>query len=836
MPDLTRDEAAARAALLRVHRYEIDLDLTGAVDGGTFASTTSVRFACNRPGATTFVDLAAESIVEARLNGVAVYPAAAVDGRLILTDLLAGNELVVRARMRYSNAVEGIHRFVDPGDGEVYLYAQAGPAFAGNIFACFDQPDLKARVSLAVTAPAGWTVRANGAGAPTTPRRWEFAETAPISTYLMTVVAGPYTEVTAEHDGIGLGVLCRRTLAPLLADQAPEILALTRACFDRFHQLFGIRYPFGKYDQVFVPEFNWGAVENPGCVTLNEQFLFRSSTTRAERQRRAVVIAHEMAHMWFGDLVTLRWWHDIWLNESFAEYMGWRVTAEVTEYTDAWTTFAVERKAGGLVADQRPSTHPVAPDDVADLAQATLNFDGISYAKGASALRQLVVWLGDEVFLTGVRSYFAAHAYGNASLADLLAALTTASGRDLAAWAEVWLRRAQVNTLRPDVTLGADGRYEAVTVVQTAPPGYPTLRPHRIGVASYDSGGRRDQTTVDLEPELDNGRTAVAGLVGTEPGRLLLVNDGDLTFAKVRFDEASRAGLIEVLPSLPDPLARAVVWGAVVDATRDAEFRVPQYLALAAAALPHESQVATFGQILEFGHNVVADQYGDPADQPAALSGLARACAQVLDRGPSDTLVAAARGFVRCAGPDELPRITGWLAGRDVPAGLTVDIDLRWAILYRLVVLGQAGEPDIAAQGELDLSAPGLEHAARCRAAIADPAVKARTWARVTSDETASSRLLTAAAEGFWQPEQAVLGLSYVDRYFAELPTLADRRTSNVVRPLARSLYPRFAVSPTTVDLADAMLARADLDPALRRVAVDATDDLRRAVAVRALA
>jgi aminopeptidase N len=337
-------------------------------------------------------------------------------------------------------------------------------------------------------------------------------------------------------------------------------------------------------------------VENPGLILFRDEFIFRSVVTRAQREQRAVVIAHEMAHMWFGDLVTLRWWDDIWLNESFAEYMGWRVAVEATPFVDAWTTFAVGRKGGGYVADQRPSTHPVAPTDVHDTAQALANFDGISYAKGASVLRQMVAWLGDETFLSGVRAYFAAHAFGNATLADLLTALSQSSGRDLGGWAEVWLRRAQLNTLRPQVTLGPDGRYAEVAVVQSAPEEYPTLRPHRIGVGVYDGDPAvlRQRVEVDLDPGVDGGRTTVDALAGVQPGRLLLLNDGDLTFAKVRFDEASRAGLAGVLPRLGDSLARAVVWAAAADATRDAELTAADYLALAVAGLPAESEVAVF--------------------------------------------------------------------------------------------------------------------------------------------------------------------------------------------------------------------------------------------------
>ncbi|MCW2877212.1 MAG: Membrane alanyl aminopeptidase [Sphaerisporangium sp.] len=840
MTSLRHDEAVTRAELLRVESYDIDLDLTEARESPNFSCGTTVRFSCARPGAETFVELKPVSVQEIRLNGVPVDPATLVDNRLPLTGLQAGNELLVRATMAYSNTGEGLHRFTDPEDGEVYLYAQTCLDDAQRVFACFDQPDLKAPVRLSVTAPQEWTVWGNGEGGQVTPGRWEFAETPPLATYFVTVVAGPYHTRHAEHDGIPLGLLCRRSLAPHLDKDTEEIFEITRACLDRYHELFGARYAFGNYYQAFVPEFNAGAMENPGCVTFREEFLFRSAVTDAERELRAVVIAHEMAHMWFGDLVTLRWWDDLWLNESFAEYMGWRLAAEATRFTNAWTTFAVWRKSGGYAADQRPSTHPVAPAHVADTGEALLNFDGISYAKGASVLRQLVAWVGEDAFLKGVRAYFAAHAFGNATLADLLAALSEASGRDLAGWADVWLRHSQVNTLVPEVTLGPDGSYQEVAIVQTAPPGYPTLRPHRVGVGVYGGDGPAVLShLVDLDPSEDGGRTPVPGLAGASPGRLLLLNDGDLTFAKVRLDPAGRAALASVLPALRDPLARALTWAAAADATRDAEMPGAEFVELAVAGLPSETEVAVFGEVLRFARDTVARRHLVPEARPAALAALAGACERVLGAARPDghgLRLAAARGLVSCAVPAEVSRLAGWLAGEDMPQGFEVDADLRWAMLYRLVVLGGAGEPEIAAELGRDPGAQGGEHAARCRAAIPDPAAKARAWELIVGGDAMSVRLVWAVAEGFWHPEQEEVTAPYVARYFSEMPAMAARRTPNVVHRVAVAGYPHYAVSARTLTVAEAMLARDDLDPALRRVAVDATDDLRRALTARTLA
>jgi len=861
MHTLTRDEAVTRAALLRVDGYDIELDLTAARTSPEFASTTRVRFsllAPADPGTSTFAELKPVAVHALTLNGRPLDPATALDGnRLALTGLTgltglgASNELVATTTMRYSNTGEGLHRFTDPEDGEVYLYAQTFLDDAQRMFACFDQPDLKAPVRLTVLAPPDWVVRANGAGRQTAPGRWEFTETPPLATYFVTVVAGPYHLVEDSHDGIPLGLLCRRSLAPHLTADAAEIFEVTKACLDRYHELFADRYPFGTYDQAFVPEFNAGAMENPGCVTFRDEFVYRSAVTDTERELRAVVIAHEMAHMWFGDLVTMRWWDDLWLNESFAEYMGYRVTAEATRFTQAWTSFAVGRKGWGYAADQRPSTHPVAPADVADTALALLNFDGISYAKGASALRQLVAWVGEDAFLTGLRAYFRAHAFANASLADLLAALSTASGRDLAGWAELWLRREQVNTLRPQVSVDPAGRYTRVALEQIAPEAYPTLRPHRVGVGVYgeseasplDGNLPKDdgpitllrRVEVDVDPDAPDGLTELPALVGTPAGRLLLVNDGDLTYAKIRFTAEDLAALPGVLPRIADPLARAVIWAAAADATRDADWPAADYLALAVTALPHEHQLAVLEDALRFARATALTRYLAPDARPAAASRLHAVCQAILaDAAPGGgRQLSAARGAIGFAGPDEAPTLAAWLTGESAPAGLVVDPELRWTVVHRLVVLGQAGEVEIAAEGHRDRSARAAEHAARARAALPDPAAKARAWEMIVADDIASARLVAATAEGFWQPEQDELTAAYVDRYFEQMPAMTSRRSPHAARQIAIAAYPQYAVSESTLATARTLLGRNGIDPLLRRVVVDATDELRRAVQAR---
>ncbi|GAA0399726.1 MULTISPECIES: aminopeptidase N [Micromonospora] len=829
MPSLSRAESTARGASIAVESYHVDLDLTGG--GERFRSQVTIRFTAT--GTETFAEVKPAELLAVRLNGVDLDPAALDDNRLALTGLVEENTLTVEAEMAYTNTGEGLHRFVDPADGETYLYAMSFLDDVQRIFAAFDQPDLKAPVTLSVTAPPHWTVAANAdLAAQPGPGRWEFAPTLPISTYLFSLIAGPWHVRRDEHDGVPLGIYCRRSLAEHLDADAEEIFTVTKQCLDRFHRLFDERYPFGKYDQAFVPEFNAGAMENPGLVTFRDDYVFRSAVTDTQRELRATTIAHEMAHMWFGNLVTMRWWDDLWLNESFAEYLGTRVTAEATRFDQAWTTFAMRRKAWGYAADQRPSTHPVAPDELSDAAEALLNFDGISYAKGASVLRQLVAWLGDEPFLAGLNDHFSRHRFGNATLADLLASLGSASGRDLAGWAQAWLRAAQVNTLRAEVALDADGRYREVAVLQTAPSTHPVLRPHRIGVGRYAVDGSADRFEVDLDPSTDGGRTVLDRLAGEPASAVLLPNDGDLTFAKIRLDPASFDAVPLLLPRLTDPLARALLWGEALDAATDGERPVMAVVELIGEALPTETEVIIAEDVLALSRSLV-DRYLDPSMRQTALAVIDKACRRMLDTALAggSMQLAAARG--RIAATTDAALLTGWLDGRGVPDGLAIDTELRWKILGRLVVLGAAGAAEIEAEATADRSAAGAEHAARCRAALPDPAAKQAAWEMIVTDTTVSNRLIEATATGFWQPEQAELTAEYVPRFFADMPAMARLRTPWVADEVAKLAFPRYAVAQPTREAAAALLSRDDLTPGLRRVITDADDDLRRALVAR---
>ncbi|MDT3399106.1 aminopeptidase N [Streptomyces sp. B1866] len=843
MSVLTRDEAQRRARLLDVHRYLIDLDLTRGDE--VFGSTTTIRFSVREAAADTFAELRPAALRRAELDGRELDPAALADGRLALTGLAEGeHELTVTADMRYSHTGEGMHRFTDPADGRTYLYTACCEANASLVFAAFDQPDLKAVLEVAVTAPADWTVLGNGvatrdgtAGGPD-PVRWRLAPTPPISTYLMAVAAGPYHSIHAEHAGIPFGLHVRRSLAPHLEADAEELFAVTRRCFDRYHQIFAEPYPFDSYDQAFVPEFNSGAMENPGLVTFRDEFVYRSAVTDADRQTRAMVIAHEMAHMWFGDLVTMRWWDDIWLNESFAEYMGYQITTEATRFTDIWADFGVRRKSWGYDADQRASTHPVAPAaaDVPDTAAARLNFDGISYAKGASALRQLVAWLGRDAFLAGINEHFARHRFGNAALADFLDSLAHASGRDVHGWADRWLRTTGVDTLTPAVTANG-GRWS----VDIRHQGGGTTRPHHIAIGLYDHEPAaphklqlRDRVEAELPP--GDGETVTLSFTGPRPD-LLLLNDGDFTYAKVRLDTGSWDAAQRSLSGLPDAVTRAVVWNAARDMVRDGELPPAAYLDAVRAHLPHETDIAIVEGVLAFARGQVADRFLPPARRPAALAVIAATCRDLMRRtedgsGPGLRL-AAVRTFVDSAGAPAAAELLDWLDGDTVPGGPALDPDLRWQVLRRLAVLGAATAADIAAELARDPSATGQESAARCRAALPDAAAKDAAWAALFDPAgELSNYLFTATAAGFWQPEQHALLTDYVPRYFPSAVALAARRGPAIAAALARFGFPT-TVDGETLRLAEECLAGAGTLPALHRGLADQVDDVRRALRVR---
>ncbi|MEA2686381.1 MAG: aminopeptidase [Actinomycetota bacterium] len=829
--NLTRAEAEARAARLSVESYDIALDLTG--EGDTFVSTTTVRFTANVPGGDTFVDLDAAGVREIVLNGMPL-PGDVFDAehsRLHLGGLESDNVLRVVADCTYQHTGVGLHRFDDPTDGNRYLHTQFEPYDAHRVFACFDQPDLKATFDVAVEAPEGWTVVSNSPVVAHEGGTWRFATTARISTYLAALVAGPYHAVHEEHRGIPLSIYCRESLAQYL--DADEILTVTRQGLDFFESEFGYPYPFPTYDQLFVPEFNFGAMENPGCVTFNEGYVFRSRVTDAAYERRAGTILHEMAHMWFGDLVTMRWWDDLWLNESFATYMGNDAVARATRFTDAWVRFASGEKAWALVQDQLPTTHPISAD-IVDTDAVRLHFDGITYAKGASVLKQLVAWVGKEAFTEGVRRYFRRHEWSNASLADFLGALEETSGRKLEPWSEEWLQTSGVNTLRAVATVSC-GRYDGFAVTQSGPP----LRSHRLAIGLYDhdvegGGGLVRRRTVELDVVGES--TEVDDLLGEAEADLVLVNDDDLTYAKVRLDERSVATLEHHLSDIADPLARNLCWASTWDMVRDAELPTRRFVALVLAHASGETDDSTLTRLLGQAASAV-DAFGDPAHRPAAMTALAAQARAGLDSAEagSDRQLIWVRHLLSVAeSADDLAFTSGLLDGTVVVPGLKVDTDLRWSIVGTLAAAGVEGvEAVIDAELGRDPTDIGHRRAASARASRPTEAAKAEAWAAATSPDLALA-MMRAVTGGFWQWGQDAVLEPYVDRYFGSLRDWWDTRSREEALGLGNGFFPRTLVRGEVVAATDRCLTDADLAGPLRRILLEGKDGIERAVRARA--
>ncbi|KQX17065.1 aminopeptidase N [Streptomyces sp. Root431] len=839
--NLSRDEAHERAALLSVDGYEVVLDLRSAVGDSaeavrTFRSETTIRFRRTGEGTSTFVDLIAPSVNAVSLNGRALDPAVVFDGSRIAIDGLADeNVLVVDAQCAYSRTGEGMHRFVDPEDGEVYLYTQYEPADARRVYANFEQPDLKAPYRFAVTAPEGWTVWSNGAGEQDAEGVWRFAETAPISTYITCVVAGPYHYVTDSYERgdltIPLGAMCRKSLAKHF--DADDVFLITKQGFDFFHDNFDYPYPFGKYDQAFVPEYNLGAMENPGMVTFREEYIYRGKVTQAAYESRANVILHEMAHMWFGDLVTMVWWDDLWLKESFADFMGSFVNAEATRFTNSWVTFANNRKAWAYRADQLPSTHPITAD-IRDLEDAKLNFDGITYAKGASVLKQLVAYAGRDAFLEGARRYFKRHAYGNTRLADLLSILEETSGRDMKGWAKSWLQTSGVNALTPAVTYDAEGRITELAVVQEGD----ELRPHRAAVGLYRLSADGDLVRfARAEADITGARTVVAELAGEEKPDLVLVNDDDLTYCKIRFDEGSLATLRAHLGDITDPLARALCWSALWNLTRDGLMPARDFVSVALAFAGRETDIGVLQMVHAWTKSAVT-HYATPEWREEGGRLLAEAGLRELRLAEpgSEHQLTWARFFAATAGADaDFQLLEGLLDGTAKIDGLDVDQELRWALLSPLAVHGRADEGRIGEELSRDDTATGKRHQVRLLASRPSAAVKAQAWAQVVESDTLSNALVEATIAGFVQPSQRELIAPYAEKYFAAIERLWADRSIQIAMDVVKGLFPGLQDSDETLAAADAWLtAHESAAPALRRLVLEARDDLARALRAQA--
>jgi len=844
--NLTRDEAETRSAHVSVASYHVHLDLTG--DDETFASTTTVAFDCTGADA-TWLDLVAPEVSEVTVNGTGLDPQAAFDGaRVQLSGLAEHNEVRVVARCAYMTTGEGLHRFVDPVDGRTYLYTQFEVPDSRRVFAVFEQPDLKATFTFVVDAPQGWEVVSSSPVASTEPGRdgalrWTFEPTPRISSYVTAICAGPYHVQRSEYRNgdrvVPLGLYCRRSLAEHLDHD--ELFDLTRRGFALYEELFDYPYPFAKYDQLFVPEFNAGAMENVGCVTYRDEYLFRSRVTDAAYERRAETLLHEMAHMWFGDLVTMRWWDDLWLNESFATWASVLCQSEATRWTEAWTTFASADKLWALHQDQLPSTHPVSAD-IADLADVEVNFDGITYAKGASVLKQLVAWVGREQFVAGLRRYFRIHAFGSTNLADLFVELEAQSGRDLDAWEQEWLRTAGVNTLCPalEVTDGPDGPvWTAAAIEQQAPADHPVLRSHRVAVGLYErhpgpGGGLRrvDQ----LEVDVTGARTELPELVGRHAADLVIVNDDDLTFAKLRFDERSLATLQHHLDELDASLPRALVWAGLTDMLRDAELAAARYAELVLSGVGSEDDISVVQTLLAQGRSAV-EQYSDPAGREGLrsrwASGLHR-LALAAGAG-TDHQLAFVRAWATAAGsPDDLGLLAGLLDGSRSLDGLAVDRDLRWHLLQRLVVHGAAGDAEIDAELERDPTATGRQQAAKARAARPTAQAKQQAFQAVLQPGRLTNADMEATLAGFVLPEHRELVRAFVDPYFDAVLPVWEGRTFHTAERIIYGLYPSVVTEPALVERTRVFAADPAVPRAVRRMLVEGAADVERALRAQA--
>ncbi len=845
--NLTRIEAAERAALVSVNSYDVDLDLT--TSDRTFRSTTTVKFACHTPGASTFIDAITDKVHAVTLNGVELDPATVSDNvRIQLDNLQAENVLTVDADALFMNTGEGLHRFVDPVDNEVYLYSQFEVPDSRRMYAVFEQPDLKATFKFTVTAPKHWKVVSNQ---PTPAAReigdnkavWEFAPTPVISSYITALVAGPYVEYRSEltsTDGrtIPLGVFCRASLAEFMDQaEADYVFEKTREGFDYFEKAFGVAYPFEKYDQLFVPEFNAGAMENAGCVTFTETYVFRSKPTDAIRERRVITILHELAHMWFGDLVTMKWWNDLWLNESFAEYASHLAVANATEWKGAWVTFSALEKSWAYRQDQLPSTHPIVAE-INDLADVQVNFDGITYAKGASVLQQLVAFVGEEDFLKGVGNYFRKHAHKNAVLGDLLVELEATSGRDLKTWSKLWLETAGVNTLRPEFEVDAAGNFSKFEVLQSAIAEQPTIRPHRLGVGLYDLIDGKLTRVEHIRVDIDGTRTELGELIGKKRPALLLLNDEDQTYAKVRLDDESLAVALDHLSDIEDPLTRAIILGAVWDATRDAETNPRNYIKLVLGNIAHETESTTMTTLLR-QLITVGRFYVKQSDREAVLSEIADALKSLAEQAKagSDAQLQFVKFFTQFArSGSQLDWAAALLNGSVALTGLTIDADLKWELLTALVIGGRSGEVEIAALEAQDNTANGQKAAVAARAAIPTAEAKDAMFKVLTETKDYSNALVSSASLGFTRVIDVELLRAFAQRYFDNALNVWNSQTFKIAEYLLVNLYPLPLADENLAALSREWVAKAEIKaiPALHRILVENLANLERALKVQA--
>ncbi|HUN36499.1 MAG TPA: aminopeptidase N [Trebonia sp.] len=847
--DITRSQTARRARLLRLREHHITLDLTRGEE--VFGSESVIRFDCAQPGASSHADLIATRVLAITLNGEPLDPAASYDGsRVTLPRLRASNELRVVADCAYTRTGTGVHRSTDPADGGVHVYGKFTPAYARTAFACFEQPDLKVPFTITVTAPAHWTVLSNqppaggrqpaaGGGRPPAATH-RFLATVPLPTFATTFVAGDFhvsrsTHVTPAGQQIPLELACRASLADQVDPAA--VFDVTRAGLDFYSGLLGVDYPYLKYGHAFVPEFSAGATEDPGCVLMSESFLPAAGKSAADAEMRTMVILHEMAHMWFGNLVTMQWWDDLWLSESFAEFCGHDASVRLGLFPDAWATFSVSRKAWGIAQDRLPSSHPVAASP-ATLSEAIANFDGISYAKGAAVLRQLSAYVGEDAFFAGIGDYLRAHAHGNARLPDLLSAVAgrAGAGKELAAWSTAWLETAGPNTLRPALSAGPSGSLTSLAVLQEAPAAHPVLRPHRVSVGLYtlaDDGSL--VRTGGAEADVAGPRTEVPALAAAPRPDLVLLNDDDRGYVAVRFDPRSLRTALSFAGRVTDPAARAVIWNALMDMTQQAELSVTAFTDAVARGMEHEPSDAVLQALLGRAETMIA-RLAAPDAAVACKGTLAELAARQLPAATagSDHQRAWALLLARTAvTADQLDLVAALLDGTGVPAGLDLTDELQWALLRRLAAAGRAGDAQIDAMLASDQTGTGQREAAACRAAIGDAAHKDAAWQLLTGG-TLGAPSAALVARAMLLPEHAGLLGDFPDRYAEALPGIWATSAGTIRVLLGEILFPYPVISPGLLARLDAMIKEAT-DSGLIRLLAEQRDIAERTLRSRAL-
>jgi aminopeptidase N len=838
--NLTRIEASERKALVSVTNYNVTLDLTTGPE--VFRSTTVVTFE-GTLGASTFIDAFTRTVHSVVLNGTILDPAEVSDGvRIQLPNLLEKNVLTVVADAEYTNTGEGLHRFVDPVDNEVYLYSQFEVPDSRRVFAVFEQPDLKATFTFTVTAPAAWQmVSISPTPEPVVDGEsatWSFEPTPILSSYVTALIAGPYEVVRSELTSssgrvIPLGLFARKSLFEFL--DADYIFEKTRQGFAYYEEKFDYPYPFAKYDQLFVPEFNAGAMENAGAVTFTETYIFRSKVTDAIKERRVVTITHELAHMWFGDLVTMKWWNDLWLNESFAEWASTMATAEATEWTEAWTTFQAMEKSWAYRQDQLPSTHPVVAT-INDLEDVQVNFDGITYAKGGSVLKQLAAWVGIEAFFAGVSAYFKKNAYGNTELSDLLTELETTSGRDLTEWSKLWLETAGVNTLKPEIETDAAGLITSFAILQSAAADYPTIRPHRLAVGFYNFEGEKLVRTHRVELDVDGERTDVSELVGLVKPALVLLNDDDLAYAKIRLDPASLQVAIEHLKEIENPLARSIVWGAAWDSTRDGESPASDYVKLVLGNIASETESTTIRTTLA-QLTTVARVYVAPATREATITAVGDALLELAKSAEagSDAQFQFVKYFANIASTAaHVAALNALSDGSLALDGLEIDTDLRWELLEGLALNNATTDAAITEALAADNTANGAQAAARARAAFPTAEAKRRAFDSLVETDDLPNVIVRNTTMGYQHNNNPAALEGLIEPYFAMINTIWANRSYKIAEYIIEGLYPASLASVELVDATKVWLAANPEVPALRRMVIEGLAGVERALMVQA--